>query len=157
MKQIYNYRYIYQNTHKEDDYEHIWKMCLQHWKETLDLLDKKKQGFVLFLKSTLEWGKEPSIILFLNHTIVDLDRFCTMRAPFNYYSLVPTDMIYQITERCLTQTAFENLSVLRRDTLKSPWFPCLSPGYGNIAKALTDRGPYILAHPFKKFQLTYGE
>ena len=39
---------------------------------------------------------------------------------FYHYQLIPT---YQIAEHYLTQTAFENPSVLRRDTVKSPWFP----------------------------------
>ena len=42
---------------------------------------------------------------------------------FHHYQLIPT---YQIAEHYLTQTAFENPSVLRRDTLKSPWFPGIS-------------------------------
>ena len=67
--------------------------------------------------------KNPSIILFVNQTITDLDRFCTMRVSFNYFLSVPRDTIDQITEHYLTQAAFENLSVLSRNTLKRPWFP----------------------------------
>ena len=46
-----------------------------------------------------------------------------MNSPSNYFSPLSIDTSYQIAEHYLTQTAYENLSVLRRDTLKSPWFP----------------------------------
>ena len=52
-----------------------------------------------------------------------MNRFCTINAPSNYRSPLSIDTTYQIAEHYLTQTAHENLSVLRRDTLKSPWFP----------------------------------
>ena len=41
-----------------------------------------------------------------------------MNAPSTYFSPLSTDTTYQIAEHYLTQTAYENLSVLRRDTLK---------------------------------------
>ena len=46
-----------------------------------------------------------------------------MNAPSTYFSPLSTDTTYQIAEHYLTQTAYENLSVLRRDTLKTSWFP----------------------------------
>ena len=59
----------------------------------------------------------------MNQTTVDMNRFCTINAPSNYRSPLSIDTTYQIAEHYLTQTAHENLSALRRDTLKSPWFP----------------------------------
>ena len=46
-----------------------------------------------------------------------------MNAPSNYFSPLSTDTTYQIAQHYLTQTAYENLSVLRIDTLKGLWFP----------------------------------
>lgn len=71
-------------------------------------------------------AKKPSVVLFLEQTLVDMERFCTMKAPQKYFSPVPADTTYQIAGHYFTQTAFENLAVLRRDNLKSPWFPGIS-------------------------------
>ena len=46
-----------------------------------------------------------------------------MNAPSDYISPLSTDTTYQIAEHYFTQTGYENLSVLRRDTLKNPWLP----------------------------------
>ena len=46
-----------------------------------------------------------------------------MRAPQNCVSPVPADTTYQVAGHYLMQTAYENLSVLQRDNLKSQWFP----------------------------------
>ena len=77
------------------------------------LLDKE-QGFICEINIRI--GKKPSTVLFLNQTTVDLN------APSNYFSLLSTDTTYQISEHYLTQTAYENLSLLWRDTLQSSWF-----------------------------------
>ena len=119
IKQIYNYRYNYQTNHK-DDYSVLLGMCLEQNESSFDLLDKE-QGFIREINFRI--GKKPSIVLFWNQTIVGLNRFCTMNAPSNYFSPLSTNTTYQIAEHYLTQTAHENLSALRRDTLKSPWFP----------------------------------
>ena len=81
-----------------------------------DLLDKE-QGFIREI--SFRNGKKLSFVLFLNQTIVDLNRFCTMNAPSNYFSPLSIDTTYEIVEHYLTQTAYENLSVLQRDTPKS--------------------------------------
>ena len=114
ITQIYNYRYNYQTNH-QDDYSVLLGMCLEQNESSFDLLDKE-QGFIREINFRI--GKKPSIVLFLNQTILDLNRFCTMNAPSNYFSPLSTDATYQVAEHYLTQTAYE----LRRDTLKSPWF-----------------------------------
>ena len=101
IKQIYNYRYNYQTNHK-DDYSVLLGMCLEQNESSFDLLDKE-QGFIREINFRI--GKKPSIVLFLNHTIVDLDRCCTMNASSNYFSRLSTDMAYQVAEHYLTQTA----------------------------------------------------
>ena len=103
IKQIYNYRYNYQTNHK-DDYSVLLGMCLEQNESSFDLLDKE-QGFIREINFRI--GKKPSIVLFLNETIVDLNRFCTMNAPSNYFSLLSTGTTYQIAEHYLTQTAYE--------------------------------------------------
>ena len=108
IKQIYNYRYNYQTNHK-DDYSVLLGMCLEQNESSFDLFDNE-QGFIREINFRI--GKKPSIVLFLNHTIVDLNRFCTMNAPSNYFSPLSTNTTYQIAEHYLTQTAHENLSVL---------------------------------------------
>ena len=82
IKQIYNYRYNYQTNHK-DDYSVLLGMCLEQNESSFDLFDNE-QGFIREINFRI--GKKPSIVLFLNHTIVDLNRFCTMNAPSNYFS-----------------------------------------------------------------------
>ena len=119
ITQIYNYRYNCQTNH-QDDYSVLLGMCLEQNESSFDLLDKE-QGFIREINFRI--GKKPSIVLFWNQTIVGLNRFCTMNAPSNYFSPLSTNTTYQIAEHYLTQTAHENLSALRRDTLKSPWFP----------------------------------
>ena len=77
IKQICNYRYNYQ-TNQKDNYLVLISMRLEQSKFSFDLLDKK-QGFILEINFRI--GKKPSIVLFLNQTIVDLNRFFTMNAP----------------------------------------------------------------------------
>ena len=103
IKQIYNYRYNYQTSHK-DDYSALLGMCSEQNESSFDLIDKE-QGFIREINFRI--GKKPSIVLFLNETIVDLNRFCTMNAPSNYFSLLATGTTYQIAEHYLTQTAYE--------------------------------------------------
>ena len=119
IKQICNYQYNYQ-TNQEDNYSVLLGTCLEQNESSFDLLDKEK-GFIREINFRI--GKKPSIVLFLNQTIVDLNRFCTINVLSKYFSLLSTYTTYQIAEHYIKQTAYENLSVLRRDTLKSLWFP----------------------------------
>ena len=105
ITQIYNYRYNYQ-TNQKGNYSVLLGMCLEQNESSFDLLDKG-QGFIREINFRV--GKKPSIVLFLNKTIVDLNRFCTMNALSNYFSPLSTDTTYQTAEHCLTQTAYENL------------------------------------------------
>ena len=108
IKQIYNYRYNDQ-TNQKDYCSVLLGMCLEENESSFDLHDKE-QEFIREINFRI--GKKPSSVLFLNQTIVDLNRFCTMDAPSNYFSPLSTDTTYQIAEHYLTQTAYENLSVL---------------------------------------------
>ena len=66
------------------------------------------------------------MILFLNQTTKDMERFCT-RLPSSKYCLpVTADDPNNIAENYLVQIGYENLYVLKRDDSKSPCFqgPC---------------------------------
>ena len=117
IKEIYNYRCNYQ-TNQKDDYSVLLGMRLEQNESALIYLIKSKGSSV---KSISEMVKKSSFVLFLNQTIVDLNRFSTMNTPSNYFSLLSIDTTYQIAEHYLRQTAYENLSILQRDTLKSPF------------------------------------
>ena len=108
VKQIYNYHYNYQ-TNQKNDYSVLLGMCLEQNESSFDLLDKD-QRFIREINFRI--GKKPSNVLFLNQTIVDMNRFCTINASSNYRSPLSIDTTYQIAEHYLTQTAHENLSVL---------------------------------------------
>lgn len=59
--------------------------------------------------------KNPLIILFLNQTIADLDRYCPVLAPFTFFLSVPD---------CLTLPDPNNFrKFVCPNTLKRPWFP----------------------------------
>ena len=52
-----------------------------------------------------------------------MEHFCTRLASNKYFSPLTADDTYNITMHYLVQTGHENLSVQRRETSKSPWFP----------------------------------
>ena len=82
-----NYRYNYQ-TNLKDDYSVLVGMCLEQNESSFDLLDKE-QGIIR--ETNFRICKKPSIVLFLNQTIVDLNRVCTMNAPSNFFSPLSTE------------------------------------------------------------------
>ena len=52
-----------------------------------------------------------------------MERFCTRLASSKFFSPVTADDTYNIAGHYLVQTGYENLSVLRKENSKSPWFP----------------------------------
>ena len=81
-----NYRYNYQ-TNLKDDYSVLVGMCFEQNESSFDLL--KEQGIIREINFRI--CKQPSIVLFLNQTIVDLNRVCTMNATSNYFSPLSTE------------------------------------------------------------------
>ena len=67
--------------------------------------------------------KRPSVVIFLDQSIKDISRFCTDKAPSNFFSLLSADDTCSVANHYLMQTVYQNLSVVERDTLKSLWFP----------------------------------
>ena len=108
VKQIYNYQYNCQ-TNQKNDYSVLLGMSLEQNESSFDLLDKE-QSF--FHEINFRIDKKQSIVLFLNQTIVDMNRFCTINATSNYCSPLSIDTTYQIAEHYFMQTTHENLSVL---------------------------------------------
>ena len=62
----------------------------------------------------------------MDQSIKDISRFCTFNSPCNYFSPLSADDTYNIGSHYLVQTVYRNLSIVDRETLKSPWFqgPC---------------------------------
>ena len=67
--------------------------------------------------------KRPSVVIFLDHSIKDISRFCIYNAPSNFFGPLSADDTYSVANYYLVQTVYQNLSVVQRDTLKSSWFP----------------------------------
>ena len=108
VKQIYNYQYNCQ-TNQKNDYSVLLGMSLEQNESSFDLLDKEQR---FFNEINFRIGKKQSTVLFLNQTIVDMNRFCTINATSNYCSPLSIDTTYQIAEHYFMQTTHENLSVL---------------------------------------------
>lgn len=54
----------------------------------------------------------------------DIERFFTNEsAPTSFRSILAVDTTFNIGGHYVTQTTYQNLSLLRKDTLKPPWFP----------------------------------
>jgi hypothetical protein len=68
-------------------------------------------------------GCQASVVTFTNQTLTDISRFCTQSGSGTFPSPLLADTTFNIAEYYFTQTAYENLSLCRRDTDKHPWFP----------------------------------
>ena len=60
------------------------------------------------------------MVLFLDQTLKDIERFCCQE---NIFSPLAADTTFNIGEYLFTQTTYKNLSLIRTDTGKHPWFP----------------------------------
>ena len=67
--------------------------------------------------------KWPSVVIFLDQSIKAISRFCTYGVPSNFFSPLSADDTYSVANHYLVQIVYQNLPVVQRDTLKSPWFP----------------------------------
>ena len=69
-------------------------------------------------------AKQPPYVLYMSQSLTDIERFCTNKsAPSSYRSILAIDTTFNIGQHYVTQMAYQNLSLLRKDTLTSPWFP----------------------------------
>ena len=67
--------------------------------------------------------KRPSVVTCLDQSVKDISRFCTYNVPSNFFSLLSANDTCSVANHYLVHTVYQNLSVVQRDTLKSPWFP----------------------------------
>lgn len=68
-------------------------------------------------------GRQPSIVAFTDQTVKDVSPFCTRSGSLTHFSPLLIDTTFNIAEYYFTQTAYENLSLRKKDTGKHPWFP----------------------------------
>ena len=59
----------------------------------------------------------------LDHSLKDIERFCSNKFPTLYFSTLPASGTYSIAYLYLIQAVYKNLAVVKRDTEKSLWFP----------------------------------
>ena len=125
-KQVSNYRQNYGPSKKAqnvDDIRDVIFDLLEQSNEdnpTVYVLDKD-QPFIQEL--LVRHGKQVGIVAFLKQTLKDVERFCTTKANPRETSPLCADTTFNISEYLVTQTTYQQLSVIRRDNLKHPWFP----------------------------------
>ena len=90
-------------------------------KENFDDVTDESQPFIREI--TFRSARKPSVILFLDQTTKDMERFCTRLASSKYFSPAIADGTCNITKHYLVKRVYENVSVLRRENSRSPWFP----------------------------------
>ena len=83
---------------------------------------KEEQPFLQ--KILFRNAKQPSYVLYLNQSLTDIERFCTNNsAPSSYGSILAIDTTFNIGQHYVTQMTYQKLSLQRKDTLTSLWFP----------------------------------
>ena len=82
------------------------------------ILDKSQPYIQEF---SLRSGNQPSVVAYLNQTLKDLERFCTTH--HEKTSPLVVDTTFDISEFYYTQTAYMNLSLVSKKSVKHPWFP----------------------------------
>lgn len=123
-KQVSNYRQNYgrsSKTQNADAVRDIIFMLLEQSSAEEPSVLSKDQPFIQEL--LVRHGKHVEIVAFLEQTLKDIERFCTKKANPRETSTLCTDTTFNIAEFLVTQTTYQQLSVIRRDNLKHPWFP----------------------------------
>ena len=118
VKEIYNYR-LKNDSNSLDRYTEILSSVMEQ-KENFDDVTDENKSFIQ--KIAFRSARKPLVILFLNQTTKDMERFTRLESS-KYFSLVTADGTYNIARHYLVQTEYENSSVLRRENSKSPSFP----------------------------------
>ena len=78
--------------------------------------------------------KQPSILMYLDQNLKDVERFCSSKATISYFSVLSADDTCNIANHYLIQIVYEKLAVVKRDTEKSPWFPGPSTFVRNLSE-----------------------
>ena len=123
-KQVSNYRQNHGTSSKTQNVDAIrdviFDLLEQSNEDDPSVLDKN-QPFIQEL--LVRHGKQVGIVAFLKQTLKDVERFCTKKANARETSPLCADTTFNIAEYLVTQTTYQQLSVIRRDNLKHPWFP----------------------------------
>ena len=125
-KQVSNYRQNYGPSKKAQNVDAIRDVIFDLLEQSnednpsVHVLDKA-QPFIQEL--LVRHGKQVGIVAFLKQTLKDVERFCTTKANPRETSPLCADTTFNISEYLVTQTTYQQLSVVRRDNLKHPWFP----------------------------------
>jgi hypothetical protein len=123
-KQVSNYRQNYgtsKNTQNVDAIRDVIFGLLEQSSEDDPSVLDKDQPFIQEL--LVRHRKQVGIVAFLKQTLKDVEWFCTEKANPRETSPLCADTTFNITEYLVTQTTYQQLSVIRRDNLKHPWFP----------------------------------
>ena len=88
------------------------------------ITDPSKEELLFLQEMLFRKAKQPSYIPYLNQSLTDIERFCTNKSdPSSYRSVLAIDTTFNIGQHYVTQMTYQNLSLLRKDILTSPWFP----------------------------------
>ena len=122
-KQASNYKFNYGSVSRsdQDEISNVILALLEqnHGSDSVVLDDNQP-----FIREVIfRHGRQPSIVAFTDQTIKDVSRFCTRSGSLTHFSPLLIDTTFNIAEYYFTQTAYENLSLPKKDTGKHPWFP----------------------------------
>lgn len=121
-KQISNFRYNNKDSSDVDAFSLLIYRLLEQSKMADCVAIDDNQPF---LREILLADKvHPKFVLYLDQTICDIERFCSMKAiGTNYFSVLGFDTTFNIAEHYLTQTVYHNKSLISRKYKKHPLFP----------------------------------
>ena len=121
-KQVSNYKFNHgNNSRSSDEINDVILMLLEQNQEKDFFILEENQPFVR--EVLFRQGCQPAVVAFTNQTLTDVSRFCTRSGSENNFSPLLADTTFNIAEYYFTQTAYQNLSLRKRDCVKHPWFP----------------------------------
>ena len=122
-KQASNYKFNYGSVSRsdQDEISNVILALLEQNHDSDSVVLDDNQPFIR--EVIFRHGRQPSIVAFTDQTIKDVSRFCTRSGNLTHFSPLLIDTTFNIAEYYFTQTAYENLSLRKKDTGKHPWFP----------------------------------
>ena len=121
-KQVSNYKFNYGTSSKSiDEIKDVILMLLEQNQEKDFFISEQNQPFVREI--VFRQGCQPAVVAFTNQTLTDVLRFCRRAGSEIWFSPLLVDTTFNIAECYFTQTAYQNLSLRKRDCVKHPWFP----------------------------------
>lgn len=121
-KQVSNYKFNYGiNSKSIDEIKDVILMLLEQNQENDFFILEANQPFIREI--VFRQGCQPAVVAFTNQTLTDVLRFCSRAGSEHSFSPLLIDTTFNIAEYYFTQTAYQNLSLRKRDSVKHPWFP----------------------------------